>query len=68
MKQKQTQRTDFWLPRGMGTEEGMDWESGIIRNKLVCIRWINNEFLLYTTRSYIQYPTINHNGKEYEKE
>ena len=24
--------------------------------------------LLHSTRNYIQYPVINHNGKEYEKE
>ena len=31
------------------------------------MEWINNEVLLYSTRNYIQYPVINHNGKEYEK-
>ena len=28
----------------------------------------NNKVLLYSARNYIQYPMINHNGKEYEKE
>ena len=28
---------------------------------------INNKVLLYSTGNYIQYPVINHNGKEYEK-
>ena len=28
--------------------------------------WINNEGLLYSTRNYIQYHVLNHNGKEYE--
>ena len=27
-----------------------------------------NKALLYSIRNYIQYPVINHNGKEYEKE
>ena len=27
----------------------------------------NNEVLLYSSGNYIQYPVINHNGKEYEK-
>ena len=31
------------------------------------IEWIN-KVLLYSTGNYIQYPVINHNGKEYEKE
>ena len=46
----------------------MDWEFGISRCKLLYIEWINNKVLLYSTGNYIQYPVINHNGKEYEKE
>ena len=30
--------------------------------------WINSKVLQYSTGSYIQYPVINHNGKEYGKE
>ena len=41
---------------------------GISRGKLFYVGWINNKFLLYSTRNSIQYPVINHNGKEYEKE
>ena len=29
---------------------------------------INNTVLLYSTGNYIEYPMVNHNGKEYEKE
>ena len=29
---------------------------------------MNSKVLLYSTRDYIQYPVINHNGKEYEEE
>ena len=29
---------------------------------------INSKVLLHSTGNYIQYPVINHNGKEYEKE
>ena len=47
---------------------GMDWEFGISRCKLLYIEWINNKVLLYSTWNYIQYPVINHNGKEYAKE
>ena len=47
-----------------GVREGMDWEFGITRCKLVYIQWIN-KVLLYSTGNYIQYPAINHNGKEY---
>ena len=48
--------------------EGMDWEFGISRCKLLYIGRINNKVLLYSTGNYIQYTMINHNGKEYEKE
>ena len=38
------------------------------RCKVVYVEWINNKVLLYSTGNYIQYPVINRNGKEYEKE
>ena len=41
---------------------------GSSRCKLLYIEWINNKVLPYRTGNYIQYPLINHNGKEYEKE
>ena len=61
----QKQRTDLWLPKGRGGGGGMDWEFGISTGKLLYIEWINNKVLLYSTGKYIQYPVINHNGKEY---
>ena len=38
----------------------------ISRCKLLHIEQIN-KVLLYSIGSYIQYPVINHNGKEYKK-
>ena len=35
---------------------------------LLHIGWMNNKVLLYSGGNYIQYPVINHNGKEYEKD
>ena len=56
------------MPRGRRGREGeMHWEFGISRCKLSYIEWINNKVLLYSIGNYIQYPAINHNGKEYEK-
>ena len=51
----------------MGSEGGggKDWEFGISRCKLLYIGWINNKVLLYSIGKYIQYPMINHNGKEH---
>ena len=40
----------------------------ISRCKLLYIECINNKVLLCSTGNYIEYPAINHNGKEYEKE
>ena len=53
---------------GEGEGGGMDWEFEISRCKLLHIEWINNKLLLYSTRNYIQYSVINHNGKECEKQ
>ena len=69
MKQKQTHRhrEQTCGCKGEGTGGGKDWEFGVSRCKLVYIEWINKKVLLYSTENYIQYPGINHNGKEYEK-
>ena len=34
--------------------------------KLLYIKRINNKALLHSKGNYIQYPVINHNGKEYK--
>ena len=39
---------------------GKDWEFGISRCKLLCIKWINNKILQYTTGKHTQHPVINH--------
>ena len=68
-KQKQTQKENrFVVAKREGEGEGKDSKFGISRCKLVYIGQINNKVLLHSTGNYIQYPVINHNGKEYEKE
>ena len=62
----QTQKIDLWLPRVRGDGEQMDSEFGISRCKLLSLEWINKA-LPHSTENYIQYPEINHNEKEYEK-
>ena len=42
--------------------------NGFSRCKLLHIEWINNMVLLYSIGNCIQYPVVNHNGQEYEKE
>ena len=71
MKQEtdsQTLRADMFLPGRMRSRGGMDWEFEISRYRLLYIELINNKVLVYSTANYIQYPVINQNGKEYEKE
>ena len=46
---------------------GIDLEFGTSRCKLLHIECINNKVLLYSMENYVQYPVINHNGKEYKK-
>ena len=54
--------------RGGGRGGGkVEWEFGVNRSKLLYIEWINNKVLVYSTENYIQYPMINHNGKEHIK-
>ena len=50
---------------GRGFGRGREREFGIRRCKLLYIGWISNKVLLYSAGNYIQYPVINHNGKEY---
>ena len=68
-KQKQTHRyrEQTCGCQGGGWGTGKDWEFGVSRCKLLHTEWIN-KVLLYSTGNYIQYPMINHKGKEYEKE
>ena len=62
----QTQRTDLWLPKGMGSGCGIE---GISKGKLLCIGWLNNKVLLdLGIWNYIQCYVIDQNRKEYEKE
>ena len=56
-----------WLPQWWGREE-IDWEFGVSICKPVYIEWINNKAQLCSMRNYIQYPVINHNGKECKEE
>ena len=56
------------VTKGEGVGRGMEQEVGVSRCKLLYIEWINNKVLLYSIGDYIQYPVINHSGKEYEKE
>ena len=55
------------VAKGERAGGGVDREFGISRCKLLYIEWINNKVLLNSTGNFIQYPLINHNGKEYFK-
>ena len=66
MEQKQTHRhrEQTCGCQWEGAGRGKDWEFGVSRRKLFYMEWVN-KVLLYSTGNYIQYPVINHNGKEY---
>ena len=49
---------ESWLPGGEEGGGGMEWEFGVRRYKFLYMEWINNKILLYSTRSYTQYPVI----------
>ena len=49
--------------QGGGVQGGVEWEVGVSKCKLFCIEWINSKVVLYSTENYIQYPRINHKGK-----
>ena len=42
----------------------MEWEAGVSRYNLFIYR-MDKLGPTYSTENYIQYPVINHNGKEY---
>ena len=62
VKKKQTHRHREQICSCQGGGGGMEWEFGVSQCKLLYIGWIN-KVLLYSTGNYIQYPMINHNGK-----
>ena len=53
------------VAKGETVKQGMEWEFGISRCRLLHIKWKNNKVLLYSTENYIQYPMVNHNGNIY---
>ena len=61
------QRTHLWLPGGGGGGSGMDWEFGANRCKLLCLEWINNKVLLYSTGNDIWSPGRDHDVKGCKK-
>ena len=70
VKQKQTHRhreqTCGYQGGGWVEEDwigSLGWPIQLLYTQL-----INDKVLLWRTGNYIQYPIINHNGKEYEKE
>ena len=50
-----------------GRGNGMDWEFGVNRCRLLPLQWISNEILLYSTGNYIWSLVMEHDGGKYEK-
>ena len=68
MKQIHRHREQMCNCQERGDGGRMEWEFGISRCKPLYRRWINNRVLLYRIGNNTQYPVINSNRKEYEKE
>ena len=66
-KQKQTCRQGEQTCGCQRAEAWVGWigSQGLADTNYI---WINNKVLLYSTGNYIQYPVINYNGKEHEKQ
>ena len=47
--------------------EGMSGRLGLAEVSYYNVEWVNTKVLLDSTENYIQYPVINHNGKESER-
>ena len=65
MKQKHENREKTGGCQVEGVGRTMKWEAGISRRKLLDTEWINSRSYCIAHRTIIQYPMINHNGKEY---
>ena len=50
------------VAKGGGGGSGIDWESGVNRCKLLHLKRISNEILLYSTGNYIQSLMMEHDG------
>ena len=55
------------VAKGQGVGEGWVRSLGLADADYYT-EWMKNKVPLCSTGSYIQYPLINHNGKEYEKD
>ena len=64
----QTQKTNLQLPKEKEGRGGINQEFGISIYTVLYRKQMKNKDLLYSTGNSTQYPVINHNGKEYEKE
>ena len=50
-----------------GGGNGMYWELGIGRCKLLHLEWISNVLLLYSTGKYVQSLGVERDGRQYEE-
>ena len=71
LSRKQThgrrEQTCVWqVGGGQGRDRLRIWDWSL-QIRLLCIGWISNKVLLYSTGNYSQHPVINHSRKEYEK-
>ena len=62
-KQTHRQKNRFAAARGERRKNGMDWEFGVSRYKLLHLDWIGNEAPLNSAGIYSQSLGVHHDGK-----
>ena len=55
------------VAKGELGESGLDWEFEVSKYKLLHLKWISNEVLLYSTGNHIQSLWIDHDGSDIRK-
>ena len=53
----------FVVAKGEWGRNGMNWEFGISRCKLLHLKWMSNEVLFYSIENYIQSPVTENDEK-----
>ena len=69
-KQKQSHRCrkQTYGYQGGKQRRGINWETEIDKYTLLCIKWITNKDLLYSTGNSSQYSVMTYMGKESKEE
>jgi len=54
----QMYRTNAWTPSGERGQGGMTWEAGTDTYRLLCVKWITKDNVLYSTGNSTQRSVV----------